>query len=108
MRDRWIKVRVSDHDKAKWTDASARAGQSLSDFVRQSIHLRTTGQTTDVSADLVALRRELAAIGNNLNQIAKYANQTAKAGSPDIGDIAAALDDLALLRRRLSRALRRP
>ena len=67
------KVRASEAERAEW-DANARsAGLTLSDLVRRSIgRVRTW---TVAHAEVERERtRELARLGNNLNQIARWAN----------------------------------
>lgn len=57
---------------------AARAGRSLSDFARLRL-LRREGEPPPVSRDTKALRElaaEIGRIGNNLNQLARIANQT--------------------------------
>lgn len=50
----WIKIRTTDEEKRHWQDLAENKGVSLSEMVR-----------------------ELARIGNNLNQLAHAANRSA-------------------------------
>ena len=72
-REVWVKVRASQAERAEWHAKAAGAGLSLSDLVRRSIgRVRTW---TAAHAELERERtRELARIGSNLNQIARWAN----------------------------------
>ncbi|QJT09508.1 MobC family plasmid mobilization relaxosome protein [Oceanidesulfovibrio marinus] len=69
-RDQWIKIRVSEEEKAQFEAKAAAAGMTLADLVRHrlaSFRLRKT--STEREALL-----QLARIGNNLNQIARWVN----------------------------------
>ena len=72
-REVWVKVRASKAERAEWHAKARSAGLSLSDLVRQSIgRVRTW---TVAHAELERERtRELARLGSNLNQIARWAN----------------------------------
>ena len=69
----WVKVRASEPERAEWHAKAHSAGLTLSDLVRRSIgRVRTW---TVAHADVERERtRELARLGNNLNQIARWAN----------------------------------
>ena len=69
----WVKVRASEAERAEWHAKARAAGLTLSDLVRRSIgRVRTW---TVAHADVERERtRELARLGNNLNQIARWAN----------------------------------
>ena len=68
-----MKVRATAAERAEWHRKAGSAGLSLSDLVRQAIgRVRTW---TVAHAELERERtRELARIGSNLNQIARWAN----------------------------------
>ncbi len=69
-RDLWLKLRVTAQEKAAFEFTAAEAGMSLSDFVRQRLlggRLRRTAEERDTV-------RQLARIGANLNQLARWAN----------------------------------
>ena len=67
------KVRATETERAKWHAKARSAGLTLSDLVRRSIgRVRTwTTAHAEVERDRT---RELARLGNNLNQIARWAN----------------------------------
>ena len=69
----WVKIRASDAERAAWHAKARAAGLSLSDLVRRSVgRVRTwTVAHTDLERERT---RELARIGSNLNQIARWAN----------------------------------
>ena len=69
----WVKVRASDAERAEWHAKARSAGLTLSDLVRRSlgrVHTWTVPHA-DVERECT---REVARIGNNLNQIARWAN----------------------------------
>ena len=69
----WVKIRTSEAERAEWHAKARSAGLTLSDLVRRSVgRLRTW---TVAHAEVERERtRELARLGNNLNQIARWAN----------------------------------
>ena len=68
-----MKIRASRAERAEWHAKARAVGLSLSDLVRRSIgRVRTW---TIAHAELERERtRELARVGSNLNQIARWAN----------------------------------
>ena len=72
-REVWVKIRASEAERAEWHAKARAVGLSLSDLVRRSVgRVRTW---TVAHAELERERtRELARIGSNLNQIARWAN----------------------------------
>ena len=69
----WVKVRASDAERAEWHAKARSAGLTLSDLVRRSLDRARTW--TVPHADVERERtREVARVGNNLNQIARWAN----------------------------------
>ena len=72
---RWIKLRASAAERARWQALAASRGMSLSELIRASLgglRLRTRREVPPVAPELL---RELARIGNNLNQLARAANR---------------------------------
>ena len=72
-RSVWVKIRVRESERAEWHEKARRAGLSLSALVRRAIERTQTWTVaqTDIERQRVV---ELARIGNNLNQIARWAN----------------------------------
>ena len=66
-------IRLSLYEHALWEQRAEQAGKGMSKYFR---HLLLTGGTVDGNAarDRRQLLREISAIGNNINQIAKWAN----------------------------------
>ena len=80
-RSVWVKIRARESERTEWHTKARRAGLSLSALVRRAIE-RT--QTWTVAHSEVERARvvELARIGNNLNQIARWVNtHKARSGS---------------------------
>ncbi|MGK7878847.1 MAG: MobC family plasmid mobilization relaxosome protein [Crocosphaera sp.] len=68
-----IKVRLSKQEKMDWQEKAALSGISLSNLIRQAMSRTQTWTAAD--RGLIAEQtREISRIGNNLNQIAKWAN----------------------------------
>ena len=80
MADRRIvkaSVRASAAEFAAWTAKAAAAGGPLSDLLRQA--MARTRTWTAAAAEVERERtRQVARIGNNLNQIARWANTHAE------------------------------
>ena len=81
MRDRRtvrVHARVSPPERAEWRAKAAAAGVPVSDLLRQAI--ARTRTWTAPAADAERERtRQIARIGNNLNQLARWANRHASA-----------------------------
>jgi len=68
-----IKVRVTEAEQAGWQTKAEAAGVSVSELMRRAMTRVKTW--THANAEIERERnRELAKIGNNLNQIARWAN----------------------------------
>ena len=68
-----IHLRVSPADRAAWRAKAAEAGVPLSDLLRQA--MARTRTWTAAAADIERQRNvQVARIGNNLNQLARWAN----------------------------------
>ena len=68
-----IKVRLSKQEKIDWQEKAVRAGVSLSNLIRQA--MKKTQTWTAADRGLISEQiRQISRIGNNLNQIAKWAN----------------------------------
>ena len=73
-----IHARVSPAERAAWRAKSAAAGVPLSVLLRQA--MARTRTWTAAAADIERERtRQVARIGNNLNQLARWANTHAAA-----------------------------
>ena len=75
-----VTVQLAPSERKQLETAAAREGKALSDYVRQ-LCLRRGGKAPVVAGarrnpDAKRLADELRAVGNNLNQLARVANQT--------------------------------
>lgn len=71
----WIKLRASSTERVRWQELAAARGVTLSELIRSRLdgtRLRSRREPPPVAPDLL---RELARIGNNLNQLARAANR---------------------------------
>ncbi|WP_192497223.1 plasmid mobilization relaxosome protein MobC [Halospina sp. K52047b] len=80
VRNKWVHVKVSDDEHAQWRQLAEAHGVSVADLIRRSVGgFQLTRRTPPVrrkpskrvDPDLI---RELGRIGNNLNQIGRWAN----------------------------------
>lgn len=72
-KDASIKIRLSHPEKLEWQEKAVRAGIPLSTLIREAMsrtHTWTAGDRTLIQEQT----RQISRIGNNLNQIAKWAN----------------------------------
>ena len=69
----WVKIRASAAERAEWHAKAGAAGLTLSDLVRRAIG-RVQSWTVAHAEVECERTRELARIGTNLNQIARWAN----------------------------------
>ncbi|MBS1018114.1 MobC family plasmid mobilization relaxosome protein [Gluconobacter cerinus] len=91
-----IRVRPEERERLKTTAGARR----LSVWCRKVLLNELAGGAS-IAEELLALRRELSAIGNNLNQIARRLNTGEQV------DIAALPADIDTLKARINRVLRR-
>jgi len=81
-KDKFIKLRVSEKERDRWNAKAKNAGLTLADYFRKladeeptnitPVGLNSRRKFTPADPELV---RQIARIGNNLNQIAKAVNQ---------------------------------
>ncbi len=72
-RDTTITLRVTQSEKLAWQDKADLVGMTISDLIRQAISRTKTWTAADKSL-VKEQTRQIVRIGNNLNQIAKWAN----------------------------------
>ena len=71
----WLKLRATEEERGRWQGIAENSGVTLSDLMRSSLdglRLRKRRGPPKVAPELL---RELARIGNNLNQLAHAANR---------------------------------
>lgn len=71
----WVKVRTTPEQKAAWFAKAAARGVSFSDFARQSLDGVVVRRRRGPRSVDPAMLRQLARLGNNLNQLARWANR---------------------------------
>ena len=94
-RDTGVLVRLTTAELAEWHGKAQAAGLSLSALIRQAMS-RThpwTPAARDIEQDRV---RQLAMIGNNLNQLARWANTYKR-----VADAAQVLAQLSVIQREM-------
>ena len=69
----WVKVRSSEAERAEWHAKARAAGLTLSDLVRRSVGRTRTWTVAHAEVERERVQ-QVARIGNNLNQIARWAN----------------------------------
>ena len=99
MRDRVLRVRASAEELEHWRALSDAAGMPLSDLVRLSMG-RVKPWSAEDRQERARLLRQLAAIGNNLNQIARRVNVAVLAGErlPVLAELSGIADRLEEIR----------
>lgn len=81
-REKWVHVKLSLAERSAWQSAAAAAGVTLADLIRQRMgdaaqaHRQPTTRKRRMKAPAAdpALLAAIARAGNNLNQIARWAN----------------------------------
>lgn len=80
-RDKWVNIKVTEAERENWKAFAESQGYSVADLFRllianaakepAKLHAKQRRVTRKADPELL---RELAKIGNNLNQIARWAN----------------------------------
>ena len=78
-RDKWVHVKMSESERAEWQRLARVQDVSVADLVRQSVggaalSNRQAPERRPVKRVDPELIRELGRIGNNLNQVGRWAN----------------------------------
>ena len=68
-----LTIRMTPSEKEEWYEKAARSGLTVSQLLRLAIK-RTNTWTVPDHASIKEQTRQIVRIGNNLNQIAKWAN----------------------------------
>jgi hypothetical protein len=100
-----LTVQLAPTERQRLDAAAAREGKALSEYVRQ-LCLRRGGRTPVVAGtrrnpEAKALADELRAIGNNINQLARVANQSGDLRRE--GELSMVIDRLVVTMRRVIR-----
>jgi hypothetical protein len=78
-RDKWVKVKVWQHERDAWYRAADVEGLSLADLIRQRmgdarLSLERKPKPVPVKRVDPELIRQIARVGANVNQVARWAN----------------------------------
>ena len=74
-----IEIRATSAERAAWSETAKASGLTLSALIRQAVSgVKPPRRRKRAEVDPTLLR-ELARIGNNLNQLARWANRDKKA-----------------------------
>jgi len=71
----WIKIRATPEQRAAWYEKARLKGVTFSELVRQSLDGVRVQRRNQLRRVEPALLRQLARVGNNLNQLARWANR---------------------------------
>ncbi|RYG91076.1 MobC family plasmid mobilization relaxosome protein [Loktanella sp. IMCC34160] len=71
----WVKIRVTPDQRSAWHAKARSHGLSFSDFARAAIDGTRTRRRKQIRSIDPRLLRQLARLGNNLNQLARWANR---------------------------------
>ena len=74
QRTKPITVRLTDEEKLDWDLKAHAAGLSISELVRQAMNRVRISHVGDRAVQ-IERTRQIAKIGNNLNQIARWVNR---------------------------------
>ena len=69
----WVKIRASEAERAEWHAKARSAGITLSDLVRRAVGRARTWTVAHAEVERERTQ-QVARVGNNLNQIARWAN----------------------------------
>jgi hypothetical protein len=101
-RTAFVGLHLTPSERAELDSAAALQGANVSDYSRELLFRRSAAIVagTRHNPEAAALARQLAAIGNLLNQIARHANTTG-----EIRDVETLDDLLDLIKQALSRVI---
>jgi Bacterial mobilisation protein (MobC) len=97
-----LHIQLTPSERAELDSAAALQGANVSDYSRELLFRRSAALVagTRRNPEAAALARELSALGNNLNQIARHANTTG-----ELRDVEVLEDVLDLIKHALSRVI---
>ena len=101
VRTDQILIKISPIAKRVIQREANAVDESVSEYLRRSAVMRKKGLSKDNRVDLAALRKELSAIGNNLNQAVRLMNS----GTDEAHQIAALAGEIDALKKRIAQEL---
>ena len=86
VRDKWIHIKSSSSERSEWQAMASKSGVSLADLIREKLGVeekkKRSGRPHRVAPRVdPAFLREVARIGNNINQLARRCNTERSAPS---------------------------
>ena len=102
LRKRTISIlfRLNEQENQFFREQVAMSGYSAQEYMRRRL---IEGQTMKPrpAGEMAEIRRELSAIGNNVNQVARRVNSTGQVSAEDFQKVARSLDQVWHLVKRL-------
>ena len=78
MKNKTIRFRISDEQYEEILKSASNSKKNLSDWIRESLKISSDKNLVEKKllwvSEIQKLTREISRIGNNINQISKYAN----------------------------------
>ena len=107
MPSRPFNMRLDDDRRQRWGERARQQGQPLATWLRDIADQaeRSDADPAEIRGEIAALRRELNALGNNVNQLAYQAN--AQGEIPAVDELERIDRKIGDIRRELTRALHR-
>jgi len=96
MKNKTIRFRISDEQYSQILNSASQADKNLSDWIRESLKISSDKRLVEKKliwvSEIQKLTREISQIGNNINQISKYANS--KREFQEVENFTDLLDDI--------------
>lgn len=78
MKNKTIRFRISDEQYDEILKSASNSDKNLSDWIRESLKISSDKNLVEKRliwvSEIQKLTREISRIGNNINQVAKFAN----------------------------------
>lgn len=78
MKNKTIRFRISDEQYNEILKSASNSDKNLSDWIRESLKISSDKNLVEKKllwvSEIQKLTREISRIGNNINQVAKFAN----------------------------------
>ena len=102
LRKRTISIlfRLNEQENQFFREQVAMSGYSAQEYMRRRLIENQTIKPRP-AGEMAEIRRELSAIGNNVNQVARKVNSTGQVSAEDFQKVARSLDEVWHLVKRL-------
>tara|TARA_E500000318_G_C3526046_1_gene198443 strand:- start:624 stop:938 length:315 start_codon:yes stop_codon:yes gene_type:complete len=78
MKNKTIRFRISDEQYFEILNSASRSDKNLSDWIRESLKISSDKNLVEKKllwvSEIQKLTREISRVGNNINQISRFAN----------------------------------